>query len=272
MGHRGGRHDTDRDGVAPGALKHLLQFGLQPGAVGKDHVAVVDGRRAGRRGHVAVGIYANAHQSRQLDLVAAHLADRGALPADDLPRRDEATGERRYRSAGVNPWIEIPILTHLPLSSESRHSRNHVNVLTADALVALPGGSGTLSEVRLRLQYGRRVIVFLGDPKEGLTIGGRTAEELREEARLQAEKQAGLRIQEADQQAQKLVSEARRLAEDSERALADLNARRASYLRGMRSLLDRFLAEVSYEEARLQGAPDAATEMKAPEDDSGDDE
>jgi len=98
------------------------------------------------------------------------------------------------------------------------------------------------------------------------------AQELREEARLQAEKQAGLRIQEADQQAQKLVSEARRLAEDSERALADLNARRASYLRGMRSLLDRFLAEVSYEEARLEGAPDAATEMKAPEDDSGDDE
>ena len=98
------------------------------------------------------------------------------------------------------------------------------------------------------------------------------AQELREEARLQAEKQAGLRIQEADQQAEKLVSEARRLAEDSERALADLNARRASYLRGMRSLLDRFLAEVSYEEARLEGAPDPEMEPEAPEDDSGDDE
>ena len=89
---------------------------------------------------------------------------------------------------------------------------------------------------------------------------------------MQAEKQAGLRIQEADQQAERLVSEARRSAEDSERALADLHARRASYLRGMRSLLDRFLAEVTYEEARLQGSPEVAQEVEAPADDSGEDE
>ena len=98
------------------------------------------------------------------------------------------------------------------------------------------------------------------------------AQELREEARLQAEKQAGLRIQEADQHAERVVGEARRSAEDSERALADLHARRASYLRGMRSLLDRFLAEVSYEEARLEGSTEVAMEAEAPEDDSGDDE
>ena len=98
------------------------------------------------------------------------------------------------------------------------------------------------------------------------------AQELREEARLQAEKQAGLRIQEADQHAERVVGEARRSAEDSERALADLHARRASYLRGTRSLLDRFLAEVSYEEARLEGFTEVAMEAEAPEDDSGDDE
>lgn len=98
------------------------------------------------------------------------------------------------------------------------------------------------------------------------------AQELREEARLQAEKQAGLRIQEADQHAERVVGEARRSAEDSERALADLHARRASYLRGLRSLLDRFLAEVSYEEARLEGSAEVAVEAEAPEDDSGDDE
>jgi len=95
------------------------------------------------------------------------------------------------------------------------------------------------------------------------------AQELREEARLQAEKQAGLRIQEADQHAERVVSEARRSAEDSERALEDLHARRASYLRGMRSLLDRFLAEVSYEEARLEGSTEVAIEAESPDDDSG---
>ncbi|MCK5490142.1 MAG: DivIVA domain-containing protein [Gemmatimonadetes bacterium] len=98
------------------------------------------------------------------------------------------------------------------------------------------------------------------------------AQELREEARLQAEKQAGLRIQEADQQAEKLVGDARRSAEDSERALADLHARRASFLRGMRSLLDRFLAEVSYEEARLEGSPEVVEEPEVPEEGGGEDE
>jgi len=80
------------------------------------------------------------------------------------------------------------------------------------------------------------------------------AQELREEARLQADKQANLRLQEAEQESERLVGEARRAAEDSERALADLHSRRASFLRGMRSLLERFLGEVDYEEERLEGS------------------
>lgn len=107
----------------------------------------------------------------------------GVIRSDGPPRRDEATGGRRYQPAEVNQWVELPIFTHLPLSSEAWESRNHINVLTAHALVALPGGAGTLSEVRLRIEYGGPAIVFLGDPKEGNTIGGRTASELREEVR-----------------------------------------------------------------------------------------
>ena len=107
----------------------------------------------------------------------------GVVRSDGFPTLDEATGERRYRSAGVNPWVEVPILTHLPLSSESPESRNHINVLTADALVALPGSAGTLSEVRLRLAYGRRVILYLGEPGARLGIGGRSAFRIAQEAR-----------------------------------------------------------------------------------------
>lgn len=102
----------------------------------------------------------------------------GIVRADGEPRLDPATGARAYRPAGVNPWVEIPIYTHLPLSSESPRSRNHLNVLSADALVALPGSSGTLSEVRLRLSYGRPVILYLGAEADGLTIGGVGAREL----------------------------------------------------------------------------------------------
>jgi uncharacterized protein (TIGR00725 family) len=63
-----------------------------------------------------------------------------------------------------NPWVEIAICTHLPLSGElgtDPLSRNHINVLSSDVLLALPGGAGTASEVRLALRYGRPLIAYL---------------------------------------------------------------------------------------------------------------
>lgn len=72
----------------------------------------------------------------------------------------------RYRPmAGYpNPWIEIPIHTHLPLSGlqgTEPASRNHINILTATVIVALPGSHGTASEVRLALQYQKPLVAFL---------------------------------------------------------------------------------------------------------------
>lgn len=110
-------------------------------------------------------------------------------------------------------------------------------------------------EVRLKEQVKllRERLTGFEERERALNEALIAAQELREEARQAADRQAGLRLREADQQAEKVVADAKRAAEDSERALADLHARRASFLRGMRSLLDRFLDEVSYEEARLAG-------------------
>lgn len=69
-----------------------------------------------------------------------------------------------------NAWIEIPIQTHLegvdPISSRSR---NHINVLSADVVVALPGSSGTRAELLLANRtYHRPTIAFLvGDESIG---------------------------------------------------------------------------------------------------------
>ena len=55
-----------------------------------------------------------------------------------------------------NRFVEIPIRTHLPGRGEQGGtplSRNSINIATADALVILPGGSGTASEARLALQF-----------------------------------------------------------------------------------------------------------------------
>lgn len=98
----------------------------------------------------------------------------GVLKSRAWPESDSA-GRRSYEPAARNPWLEITVATPLPASDETLHSRNHINVLTADALVVLPGGSGTLSELRLRLQYGRGAVLFVGDE----TVAGRTAADLR---------------------------------------------------------------------------------------------
>ncbi len=63
-----------------------------------------------------------------------------------------------------NPWVDLPILTHLPLSGArgtEPESRNHLNVLSSDVVVALPGGPGTRSEVELALAYARPLIAWL---------------------------------------------------------------------------------------------------------------
>jgi uncharacterized protein (TIGR00725 family) len=68
------------------------------------------------------------------------------------------------RQGYPNPWVEITVFTHLPMSGRSGTdpmSRNHINVLSSNVLVALPGGSGTASEVSLAIRYRRPVIAYL---------------------------------------------------------------------------------------------------------------
>lgn len=84
----------------------------------------------------------------------------GVLPGD------VGTGEPVAPSGYPNQWVEIPIRTHLPLSGEQGRdpmSRNHLNVLSADVIVALPGGAGTRSEVELALEYRRPLMCWLGE-------------------------------------------------------------------------------------------------------------
>lgn len=62
----------------------------------------------------------------------------GILPGDDR------------RSA--NPYVDVPIVTGMG------HARNAIVVKTAQAVIAIDGSYGTLSEIALALQNGIRVI------------------------------------------------------------------------------------------------------------------
>lgn len=52
----------------------------------------------------------------------------------------------------ASEYIDIPILTGIGLA------RNYINVLTSEVVVALPGRTGTISEVALALNIGKKVI------------------------------------------------------------------------------------------------------------------
>ncbi len=86
-------------------------------------------------------------------------------PIESLERRRPAKVEYDVPDGYPNEWVELAIYTHLPDSGPDgtrRSSRNHINVLSADVLVALPGGPGTRTEVELAACYERPIIAYLG--------------------------------------------------------------------------------------------------------------
>ena len=106
------------------------------------------------------------------------------------------------------------------------------------------------SELRLGEQVGalREQLAAFQERERALNDALVTAQELREEARAQAEKAANLRMREAEQAADELKRQATRLVEGSRRSLAELQVRRTGYLRSLRTMLERFLDEVEHEQ------------------------
>lgn len=90
----------------------------------------------------------------------------GVLPCDES---NSSVAKKGY----PNCWVEIPIFTHLsgkkklPGKQKSidtpkeANSRNHINALTASAVIGLPGGDGTLAELELAVAYERPCVTFL---------------------------------------------------------------------------------------------------------------
>lgn len=97
---------------------------------------------------------------------AAAPPERRGLSLGVLPARSRAT-PWEMKDGYPNACIELAIRTHLPSiqgGSEPHENRNAINVLTADAVIALPGGAGTRQEVALAAAYGRPLALFGPDP------------------------------------------------------------------------------------------------------------
>jgi uncharacterized protein (TIGR00725 family) len=80
---------------------------------------------------------------------------------------ESETDRARPKAGYPNEFVELAIHTHLPYSgTDGTHdlSRNHINVLSCAAIVALPGEAGTASEIELAIRYGKPVIVYSPNP------------------------------------------------------------------------------------------------------------
>ena len=86
----------------------------------------------------------------------------GIVPSLPHPMGETPRPKRGY----PNPWVEIPIVTHLPTERGPAHgltSRNHINILSSQAVIALPGSEGTLHEISLCAAYGVPAIYYRPD-------------------------------------------------------------------------------------------------------------
>ncbi|MDX1580707.1 MAG: hypothetical protein R3360_03680 [Alphaproteobacteria bacterium] len=77
---------------------------------------------------------------------------------------DDDFAYRTRTAAYPNDYVEVAIFTHLPTLEdlEGPTSRNHVNVLSSDAIIVLPGNDGTYAELKLAAFYCKPVCVWMG--------------------------------------------------------------------------------------------------------------
>jgi uncharacterized protein (TIGR00725 family) len=97
----------------------------------------------------------------------ATVDNRAGLVIGILPAR--GAGDRSAPPGYPNRWVDLPIRTHLHLSGKDGTklaSRNHINVLSSDVVIALAGSWGTRSEVELAIQYSKPTVAYVQDRKE----------------------------------------------------------------------------------------------------------
>ena len=100
-------------------------------------------------------------------MIPIKLNDTSHAKVRDFLRLDDDSIEElpqtRDLGSTENPYIEIPIRTHLPLSGShglETGSRNHIIVLTANIIIALAGNLGTRSEIQLCLDYKKPLVIL----------------------------------------------------------------------------------------------------------------
>ncbi len=124
--------------------------------------------------------------------------------------------------------------------------------LVADRLEQLVRSHDTSEQV---LETIRSQLGAYQEREKALNEALLAAQELREEARSQAERDAAVRLREAETHAEAILLDADQAIRHSQRRLDDLRARRTQFLRSVQSLMERFRDYLDLEQTRLDTEP-----------------
>lgn len=125
--------------VSPDQKRYLAVIGAGKASAELYDLALCVGRLAAGRGWVVLtGGLGGVMEAAVRGAKEAGGTTLGILPGGD--RKD------------ANPYLDLSVVTHI------RHARNSIIAHTADALIAVDGEYGTLSEIALGLKLGRPVI------------------------------------------------------------------------------------------------------------------
>ncbi len=100
--------------------------------------------------------------------------DRGGRSIAVLPTRTDSLAGFVPLDGYPNPYVDVPIITPLPRREPDAEpnalSRNYVNILSSDVVIALPGGPGTIDEISLAQRFHRPFACF-GPEQEFRAMG-----------------------------------------------------------------------------------------------------
>ena len=130
--------------------------------------------------------------------------------------------------------------------------------IVADRFEQLVGDHRSLTE---RVEVLREQLESYRQREKALNEALLAAQELREEARSQAERDAAIRLREAETHAEAILLDADQAIRHSQRRIDDVYARRSQLLRSLRGLVDRFGDFLDLEETRLESEPDDVTQL-----------
>ena len=130
--------------------------------------------------------------------------------------------------------------------------------IVADRLEELVG---TQRDLNREVDSLREQLARFQERERALNEALLAAQELREEARSQADRDAAVRLREAETHAEAILLDADQAIRHSQRRLEELRARRTHFIRSVRSLLDRFTDYVQLEETRLETEPEDLADL-----------